>query len=254
MVSDNEKHITVRKLLLIAVLIPFFGFQTKKNSPRIFIAGDSTAQTYDSSKTVMRGWGQCLQTYLTDKIEVVNKAKAGRSTKSFLDEGRWAEIVGMLDKNDWVMIQFSHNDTSKKPERHASPIDFRNNLIRFINDVRAKKANPVLVTSIVMRTFQNGNLVDDRLKSYPGIMRQVAREYNVPLLDINQRTRDMILRMGDEASKSLYMWIEPGIDPSKPDGSKDDTHMRQAGADSVARFVSEEIRALQLKGLVRYLR
>jgi len=243
------------KKIFLFFFIPFlFSFQANPDKIHIYIAGDSTAQTYDTTKTLQRGWGQFLSLYFNDKVEVINKAKAGRSTKSFQDEGRWAEIVLNIRKGDWVIIQFGHNDTSDKPERHASPEDFKNNLIKFITDVRQKKANPILLTPVVMRTFKDGALVDDRLKQYPGITREVAKEYNVPLIDVNQKTRDLILKLGDEKSKSLYMWLEPGVDPSKPDGAKDDTHSLEAGAMQIAKFVSGGIKDLKLRGLCKYVK
>lgn len=244
----------MKKILVLILLPVLFSFQSVPDKVRIYIAGDSTAQTYDTTKTLQRGWGQMLSSFLDDKVEVINKAKAGRSTKSFQDEGRWTEIVSNIRKGDWVIIQFGHNDTSDKPERHASPTDFRNNLIKFINDVRQKKANPVLLTPVVMRTFKDGVLVDDRLKLYPGITREVAKEYNVPMIDINLKTRDLILKMGDERSKSLYMWLEPGVDPSKPQGSKDDTHSLEAGATQIAKFVAEGIKDLKLNGLYKHIK
>lgn len=244
----------MKKILVLILLPVLFSFQSAPDKVRIYIAGDSTAQTYDTTKTLQRGWGQMLSSFLDDKVEVINKAKAGRSTKSFQDEGRWTEIVSNIRKGDWVIIQFGHNDTSDKPERRASPTDFRNNLIKFINDVRQKKANPVLLTPVVMRTFKDGALVDDRLKLYPGITREVAKEYNVPMIDINLKTRDLILKMGDEKSKSLYMWLEPGVDPSKPQGSKDDTHSLEAGATQIAKFVVEGIKDLKLNGLYKHVK
>lgn len=193
--------------------------------PKIFIAGDSTAQGYDTTKTVMRGWGQMLPYYICDGTEVVNHAKAGRSTKSFREEGRWDSLMNQVQKGDWVLIQFSHNDTSTKPERHASPADFKKNLIRFIEEVRSKAANPMLLTPLVMRTFHEGNLIDNRLKTYPGIIREVAQEYNIPMIDVNLKTRDLILLLGDEESKDLYV-------------PNDDTHTREAGARAVAKIVA----------------
>jgi len=242
------------KKILLLILIPFLLSFQSSDKIRVYIAGDSTAQTYDTTKTLQRGWGQMLPSFFDDKVEVINKAKAGRSTKSFQDEGRWAEIVSDIRKDDWVIIQFGHNDTSDKPERHASPEDYRKNLIKFITDVRRKKANPILLTSVVMRTFKDGALVDDRLKVYPGITREVAKEYNVPMIDINLKTRDLILKLGDEKSKSLYMWLEPGVDPSKPDGSKDDTHSLEAGAKQIAKYVAEGIKELKLNGIYKHIK
>jgi lysophospholipase L1-like esterase len=236
-------------LLLVSVCLAFSG----KPKVRIFIAGDSTAQTYDTTKTIQRGWGQELGSFFGDEVEVVNRAKAGRSTKSFIDEGRWDSIMKNVKKGDYVLIQFGHNDTSTKPERHASPKDYRANLIKFIEETRAHKAHPVLLTSIVMRTFKDKVLVDDRLKSYPGIMRAVAREYNVPLIDANVMTRDLVLSLGDEASKKLYMWCDSTEDKAHPKGDKDDTHTRYAGAHKIAEFVVQGMQDLKIKDLTKYL-
>ncbi|WP_321334093.1 rhamnogalacturonan acetylesterase [uncultured Bacteroides sp.] len=243
------------KNILFVLAFSFWVCACQASKPiRIFIAGDSTAQTYDTTKTLQRGWGQMLQSFFDNKVEVINRAKAGRSTKSFIDEQRWEGIMNDLKKDDWVIVQFAHNDTSTKPERHASPTDFKANLVHFINDTRAHKAKILLLTPIVMRTFNDhGNLVDDRLKNYPSIIRAVAREYNVPMIDINVKTRDLILNLGPDKSKELYMWTVPGEDPSKPNGSKDDTHTKETGAKQIAAFVAEGIKDLRLKGLYNHI-
>jgi lysophospholipase L1-like esterase len=225
--------------LSIILLVSSTSYGAKKT--KIFIAGDSTAQTYDTTKTVMRGWGQLLPSFFTDGVEVVNYAIGGRSTKSFRDEDRWDKIINQISKGDWIIIQFAHNDTSTGPERHTSPEDFRENLIRFINETHAKKANPLLLTPLVMRTFQEGNLVDNRLKTYPSIIREVAQTYNVPIIDINVKTRDLILLLGDEKSKDLYVL-------------GDDTHTCETGAREVVRFISEGIKNLKLKGLYKQVK
>lgn len=220
---------------LFSLLFTFIIFTGANNDDtpktRIFIAGDSTAQGYDTTKTVMCGWGQILPSLLNDEVEVINCAKAGRSTKSFRDEGRWDSIMNRVQPHDWVLIQFSHNDTSVKPERHASPADFEKNIICFIEETRSKGANPLLLTPLVMRTFHEGNLIDNRLKTYPGIIRKVAQEYNVPLIDVNLKMRDLVLWLGDEKSKDLYV----------PD---DDTHTREAGAKAVAGYIAEGLKNL----------
>ena len=221
-------------LFIFGLLLLIVGCNEVHN-PRIFIAGDSTAQGYDTTKTVMRGWGQMLPYYICDGTEVVNHAKAGRSTKSFQEEGRWDSLMNQVQKGDWVLIQFSHNDTSTKPERHASPQDFKNNLIRFAEEVRAKGANPMLLTPLVMRTFHDGDLIDSRLKTYPGIIRKVAQEYNIPMIDVNLKTRDIILLLGDEESKRLYV-------------PNDDTHTSEAGARVVAEIIAEGLKEYGIMG------
>ncbi len=227
--------------------------QQETKVPRIFIAGDSTAQSYDTTKTVMRGWAQMLPMFLDSSVVVVNKAKAGRSTKSYLAEGRWQQILDSIQPNDYVIIQFGHNDASSKPERHASYPDYKNNLIKMITEAQAKQARPVLATSIVMRTFKDNALIDDRLKGYPAITRQLADSLNIPLIDTYVKTRDLILMMGDEASKKLYMWVEPGLDSLRPDGSKDDTHLQAPGAIAVAKFVAQNIQKQKLKDIANHV-
>lgn len=253
--SNLRFNDSMRKLIYVFLFLFCTSALTQAQGVRIFIAGDSTAQTYDENKTLMRGWGQMLPQFFTEQVEVINRAKAGRSTKSFIDEKRWEGILTDLRKGDWVIVQFAHNDTSSKPERHASPADFKANLLRFINDTRVRGANILLLTPIVMRTFnEQGNLVDDRLKNYPGIIRQLAQEESVPLIDINLQTRDLILTLGNESSKELYYWVKPGEDTSKPDGAKDDTHMREVGALKVAQMVAKGMWQMKLTGLYTSIR
>ena len=206
----------------------------EKETCTIFIAGDSTAQTYKEEKHgLIKGWGQMLSLYLDESVIIDNRAIGGRSTKTFIEEGRWDKLI---------------NDVSPgtRPERQASPQQYEEDMKKFIHDVISKEATPILLTSIVMRTFKEGNLVDDRLKSYPAIVRKIAKELNVSLIDINTISRDFILLLGDEKSKEYYRWIEPGIDPFKPDGLKDDTHMMEKGAIQVAFFIAEELSKLNL--------
>lgn len=244
-----KKYIFIPLLLLLIC-----SFTSSEKKIKIFIAGDSTAQSYKEQKDgLIKGWGQMLPLYLSDEVEVVNHAMGGRSTKTFIGEGRWDKLLSQVSAGDYVFIQFGHNDASTRPERHASYDDYRANLVRMISDVRAKDANPVLLTSVVMRTFQKGNLIDDRLKGYPVITRQIAKEYGVPMIDINLKTRDFITMLGDEKSKAYYRWVEPGVDHAKPDGLKDDTHMMEKGAKQVAFFVAEGIKELNIEGLSKYV-
>ena len=237
----------MKKVLILClsfILLCSFNYQERKI--KIFIAGDSTAQTYKEERDgLIKGWGQMLPEFLSGNVEVVNHAIGGRSTKSFIDEGRWDKLMSEVNEGDYVFIQFGHNDSSTRPERHASYEDYEKNLTRFVDDVRRKGGIPVLLTSVVMRTFKNGVLVDDRLKGYPATMRKVAKECKVPMIDINLKTRDFVTLLGDKASIPYYRWVEPGVDHAKPEGLKDDTHMMEKGARQVAFFVAEGIKELE---------
>jgi len=241
-------------ILLLLILIILSAFKTSEPKVTIFIAGDSTAQTYEEKKHgLIKGWGQMLSLYMTDDVRIVNRAIGGRSTKSFIEEGRWDKLMADVKKGDFVFIQFGHNDASKKAERYASYEDYKKNLIKFVEDVRAKEATPILLTSIVMRTFVKGHLIDDRLKGYPAIMRQVAKECNVPLIDVNLKTKDFVTMLGDKASIPYYRHVEPEEDPFLPKGKKDDTHMMEKGAKQVGLFIAEGIKELNIKGLSEYV-
>lgn len=245
----------MKKYLSITLLFFVMCAFTSSDKPiTIFIAGDSTAQTYNEEKDgLIKGWGQMLSLFLDKDVKVSNHAIGGRSTKTFIEEGRWDKLLSEVCQGDYVFIQFGHNDASTRPERHASYEDYRKNLIKMIEDVKAKNANPVLLTSVVMRTFKDGNLIDDRLKGYPAITRQIAKEYSVPMIDINLKTRDFVIMLGDESSKPYYRWVEAGVDHAKPEGLQDDTHMMEKGATKVAYFVAEGIKELNLKGLSEHV-
>lgn len=236
-------------LVLLSLLLMVFT-TVQENNTKIYIAGDSTAQTYKEERDgLIKGWGQMLELCFDEHIKVVNHAIGGRSTNSFIAEGRWERLISEVKPDDYVFIQFGHNDASTRPDRHTSYEDYEINLKNMIKDVRGKGATPVLLTSVVMRTFVNGHLIDDRLKGYPVITRKVAKEEDVPLIDINLKSRDFITMLGDEASKPYYRWVEPGVDPKKPEGLQDDTHMMEKGAMKIAGFVAEGIAELKLPGL-----
>ncbi|MCQ2203475.1 MAG: rhamnogalacturonan acetylesterase [Bacteroidales bacterium] len=213
--------------------------QSPLRKRKLFIAGDSTAKTYNPDSTILRGWGQMIGHYLGDDFVVDNHAEGGRSTKLFLSEQRWKRIYDSIQAGDVVIIQFGHNDASTRPERHTPLATYEQNLIQMVNDTRIKGGVPVLATSIVMRTFNRSVLVDDRLKAYPAATRRVARDYNVKLIDAYTMTRDTILLLGNEESKKLYNWTAPGTDPHYPEGSHDDTHTNALGADTYAKLIAQ---------------
>lgn len=241
--------------LLAIFLLALYSCSSSQKLTRIFIAGDSTAQGYDTTRTLQRGWGQYLGSYFDKKVEVVNLAKAGRSSGSYINEGRWDSLIVRVHKGDWVLIQFGHNDTSTKPERHVSPEDYQKNFIRFCDEVRAKKAHPIILTSIVMREFKDSVLVSLRphFTEYVGLARQAAKTAKVPVIDMYQKTSDLVRSLGDEPSKKLYFWVVAGESPNPQEVKQDDTHLKQPGAFKYAGFVAEGIKEQNLKPLVKHL-
>ena len=213
---------------------------------KIYICGDSTAASYTEERAPLTGWGMKLGDYLPG-VEVVNKAMAGRSTKSYLYEGRLTEIEKTLAAGDLLLIQFGHNDTSDLVWRHTDAYtSYINNLSIFIDTARMVGAIPVLLTPICVRSFREDGTLRPSHGVYPDAIRTLAGSKNVPLIDMYQLTFDNIAKLGDEASRKLHMHLEPGVYPAYPDGQKDDTHTQVLGAQTNAKFVAEGLRKLGL--------
>jgi DNA sulfur modification protein DndE len=224
--------------------------------PRIHMIGDSTmADKPLKIAQPERGWGQLLPVYFRDPTMIVNYAKNGRSTKSFIDEGLWETVRDALKPGDWVIIQFGHNDEKKdRPELYADPESaFRQNLGRFVRETRAAGANPILATPIVRRRFDAAGNVVDTHGEYPAAVRAVALELHVPLLELHDLSRQLLVNYGVEGSKKLYLAIQPGEYASLPDGRNDDTHLSPLGASRISELAIEEMRRLDLP-LVQWLR
>lgn len=210
----------------------------------IFICGDSTAASYGPEMTPFMGWGQALAEDLPD-TPIENTAFAGRSTKTFLSEGRLDRIRPMMQPGDLVMIQFGHNDAGDKPERHTDLPEFAANLTAFVDAARAAGAEPVLMTPTCVRCFRDG-VLQPSLGEYPEAVRRLAAQLEVPLIDMYQKTTAHITALGDADSRGLYMNLEPGVWPNFPEGRVDDTHTQPAGARAYARMVAEALRELGL--------
>lgn len=212
----------------------------------IYICGDSTAATYAPEKAPITGWGQVLGEYLPG-VSIVNKAMGGRSTKSFLADGRLVDIEKTIQPGDLLLIQFTHNDGSDLVWRHTDPYtSFAANLALYVDTARLHGAIPVLLTPIPRRYWRDGELIDLH-GEYPAAIRLVAMQKGTPLLEITRLGMEALQAMGEEATRPLYMNVEAGMYPAYPDGSKDDTHTQRAGAALFARITAEQLKA---QGLV----
>lgn len=217
--------------------------------PVLFIAGDSTAADKPRLTHPERGWGQALRHLIKDGWHLDNRAVNGRSTKSFIDEGRWAALINDLKAGDWVIIQFGHNDEkSSDPSRHTIPYgSYRDNLRRFVDDVRAKGGHPVLATPVARRKWNEaGTELVPTHGDYPAAVRDLAAAESVPLLELEQRTADLELSLGVAGSKALHLWHEAGALATRPEGLADDAHYSPLGARRVAWLVLAEMRRLEL--------
>lgn len=215
----------------------------------VYLAGDSTIAIKTPDRRPETGWGEMLQQYFDPaKVKIDDRGQNGRSTRTFIEQGHWQQIVDDLKKGDYVFVQFGHNDSAKdRPDRYTPPEDFKKNLIRFIADVKGKNANIVLMTPVMRRKFDKDGKFVDVHGEYPDIFRTVAREQKVPLIDMHRKSEAVIVKYGVEGSKSLFLQLKPGENPNYPNGGDDNTHFRPAGAEEMAKLAIEGIREDKLK-------
>ncbi len=212
---------------------------------KIFIAGDSTAASYSQAQAPITGWGQVLGEFIPD-AEIVNHAFAGRSSKSFLHEGRLIPIEKALEKGDLLLIQFTHNDRSDLVWRHTdADTSFLNTLSIYADTARLHGAIPVLMTPIPVREWVNGQLIPTH-GAYPEAIRRLAMQKGVPLLEIEQLGMEALRTLGEDATLPLYMHFDAGLYAAYPNGSKDNVHTRRPGAELYARLAAQELRRHQL--------
>ena len=256
----------LRLMAAMAVVLLCTAATTEKTTT-IFIIGDSTAANKDISNGKQeRGWGMALQCYFDDNIRVDNHAVNGRSSLSFINEGRWDKVLERLRPGDYVIIQFGHNDEKPKADRHTDPgSTFDYNLAKYVRETREKGGIPVLMNCVVRRNFfvrAPENDDDEKLRTttfkdgvkmvegdslidthglYRVAPRDVARRMNVHFIDANQITHDLEQGLGTEASKRLHMWFLPGQEPSVPEGRQDNTHYNVYGAHVVARLLADAL-------------
>ena len=258
------------KLLYVFCALLFFSAFTsgKKDIITIFMIGDSTmANKSLKNGNIERGWGQMLPEFLIGDVRVDNHAMNGRSSQSFIDEGRWDVVLSKLKSGDYVFIQFGHNDEKSAEELHTIPgSTFDENLRRFVRETRAKGAYPVLFNSIVRRNFPpegtighkgsyetEGSTLVDTHGEYLESPRRVAKEMDVPFVDLNKLTYDLVVSMGVEKSKSLFMWVPTGIYDFCPKGKIDNTHLNISGGKVVAGIAMEAV-AKVVPELAAYMR
>ena len=236
--------------LSAALLMTAFSWLSTK--PVLYMVGDSTMANKVLEDNPERGWGQLLPEFFNDDIVIENHAMNGRSSRSFIYEGRWDSVMNKLKKGDFVAIQFGHNDESiQKLERYCTPTEYRYNLTRFIRDLRNKGGNPILCTSVQRRKFDENGVFQDTHGDYPKYVRELASQLNVPLVDMQKKSEKVILEHGEEGSKKIFLHIGPGVYKSLPDGKVDNTHFSPYGARLMASLFCEGLKEIN-NDLVNY--
>ena len=265
---ENVKQTTMTKKLMMMMMTALLMMAaTTEKKTTIFIIGDSTAAQKDLSKGKLeRGWGMMLQQCFDDNIRVDNHAVNGRSSLSFINEGRWDKVLEKMKPGDYVIIQFGHNDEKPKADRHTDPgSTFDYNLAKFVRETREHGGIPVLMNAVVRRNFAKvapKNDDDEKLRNttfadgaktvegdslvdthglYRVAPRDVAQRMHCHFVDANKITHDLEQGLGREGSKRLHMWFLPGQEPTEPKGKQDNTHYNVYGATVVARLLADAL-------------
>ncbi|MGF7232306.1 rhamnogalacturonan acetylesterase [Arachidicoccus sp.] len=241
-----KKYINWSLLLVPFLLMSFMWGVNKKTT--IWLIGDSTVCHYNSSQFPLTGWGMPFADYFDSSILIQNKARGGRSTRTFISEGLWAPIKNNLQKGDYVFIQFGHNDEAKNyPDRYTPVEDYRKNLEKFVEDSREKGAIPVLITPVSRRKFDGAGKALETHGAYSPVVREVAAKMNVPLIDLDQMSIALYQRFGPENTTLLFNLLKPGEEPNYPNGVlKNATHFNTYGARHIAELVLQGIKNAHL--------
>jgi lysophospholipase L1-like esterase len=218
-----------------------------KRTPTWYLCGDSTMADYPESRYPMMGWGQRLQCLLSQDVFVENCAVNGRSSKSFIAEKRLNFIELCLRKGDKLIISFSHNDEKPDPERNTDPrVTFPEYLSMYVDAARRQGAEPILVTPIARRLFNEEGKLASTHGAYPAAMRDLADYRGVRLIDLEKATMQMVQSAGVENSKRIYCHVPAGS-KNYPDGLSDNSHLQEEGASRIAGLFLSRMKASDVK-------
>ncbi len=211
-------------------------------SRKIFIAGDSTAATKAEDKRPETGWGEKLQQFCSTNYEVRNLAFNGASTKTFIKQGLLEKLRQEISQNDYLIIQFGHNDQKiEDPNWGTSISEYQNNLASFIDVAKQNNAIPIVLSSIIRRHYEKGKLINT-LGAYPQAAHDAAIANNAFFIDLNKITFAYISLMSPKESQKLWLNVDHSV--NYPQGIHDNTHLNDAGATLIAKLVAQEIAKL----------
>ncbi|KAB8139315.1 rhamnogalacturonan acetylesterase [Gracilibacillus oryzae] len=201
----------------------------------LFLASDSTCQSYEEKDAPQAGWGQFLQEYLP-AYQISNHAIGGRSSRTFIEEGRLSVIEKTMKEGDFLLIQMGHNDSTKdKPERYTEPYrDYKQYLKQYIHTARKNHAAPVLITPVARLHYVSGEFLAD-FGDYCNAMKEVGEEEQCPVIDLMQHSINHLKNAGFEEAKTYYMVDVNGTDH---------THFTEKGASQIAKILANHISSL----------
>ena len=227
-----------KKLPLLIVFFLLSAMTVPDDRITVYLIGDSTIADKRPGAFPETGWGTPFKTFFDSTVIVDNRAKNGRSTRTFISQNLWQPIADRLEEGDYVFIQFGHNDEAKdKSDRYTSPEDYKRNLRMFVSETRKKKANPILLSPVTRRRFDGqGNILETHA-TYSPLVKEVAEETNTPFIDLDKQSRDLLQEFGEADSKYLFLQLARGEHPNYPEGKNDNTHFNELGARKMAQIV-----------------
>ncbi len=210
----------------------------------IWLCGDSTMAIKQTNAFPETGWGMPFVYFWDSTVQVNNLAKNGRSTKTFITENLWQQVLDGASEGDFVFIQFGHNDEVPEKKSYTKPEEFKANLTKFIRETRALKAIPILLTPVSRRQFDSTGTALENHKAYDALVKEVATNEKVLFIDVDTKSRELYQSYGKEKSTLLFLQVQPGEHPNYPDGKIDNTHFSELGARLIAQLVLKEVKML----------
>lgn len=229
---------------IVIIGLTFAAFKLPQRHITIYMIGDSTMSIKEKNAYPETGWGMPFANFFDTTVTIDNRAKNGRSTKSFIAEGLWQPVADNLKEGDFLFIQFGHNDEVKTKATYTSEEDYKKYLLQFVSIARSKKAIPILITPVARRKFDEAGKVVPMHPIYTPLVKEVAAVNHVLLIDLDQKSQDLLQGLGPDKSQLLYNYLTPGEHPNYPDGKQDNTHFSELGARRMAELVLAEVRTL----------
>lgn len=269
-ISELQNKKLMKQIFSIAILLLTIHLQAQEHTATLYLIGDSTMADYtgdyDPGKDYMKtrypvaGWGQVFQSFFVkdsmpqvkklfkaDAVIVDDRARGGRSTRTFFQEGRWRSVYEALKPGDVVIMQFGHNDAAEnKTERYVDIEGYKEFLRLFVSQTLQKGARPIVLTPVARNYPWKDGKLENVHGDYPQAAKEVASEFGVTLIDLNQLSMDYFSQKGEDfVSKTYFMNLPAGKYEAYPDGQKDNTHFQPEGAKAVAQLVFDELKKLE---------
>lgn len=237
--SRLKLYVSAMSLLMI------MAFVAQKPKTTVFLIGDSTVAQKNERAFPETGWGTPFETFFNDSlVQVKNLAYGGESTKTYIANGYWEKAKAQLKSGDYMLIQFGHNDEVATKKSYTPEKDFVNNLKMFVQTCKSKNVKAVLITSAARRIINDAGEVKDSHAVYAGLVKKLAEEENIPLIDLNASSIKLLERLGKENSKALFNQLQANEHPNYPQGKIDNTHFSEYGARLMAQLVWADLKTL----------